>query len=85
MSEDEFNPLLDCEHYLAGCWDPEDGTPPSDILCTRADEYIEEHLPCYDCMGKWSAEQICDYIRKEEEKHRKAVKRYQLKIKGSEE
>ena len=64
MSED-FCPYGDCEHYQA--YDEGDDYPPV-IKCEKANEWIEDHLPCYKCESKWSAEQIRYYIASEEAK-----------------
>jgi hypothetical protein len=67
----EFCPYGDCAFYQA--YDDGDDYPP-DILCEKANEWFDYVLPCYECEGKWSAEQICAYIAREEARLRKKRK-----------
>jgi hypothetical protein len=67
----DFDPFLDCEFYEA--FDEGDDYPPV-IKCEKANEWIEDTLPCYDCEGKWSIEQIEAYIGREETKIKERLK-----------
>lgn len=68
----DFDPLLDCEFYEA--YDEGEGYSP-EIMCSKVGEWISDiPVPCWDCEGKWSVEQIEAYIGREETKIKERLK-----------